>query len=43
MFYTVNGEKERQPRPKAREVAFTFLWLVLLFGAMAFIAFAGHV
>jgi hypothetical protein len=43
MFRTVKEEKVKQPRPNVRTVVFTILWLVLLFAAMAFIAFAGHV
>ena len=39
----MDGEKVRQPRPRAKTAAITILWLALLGAAMAFIAIAGHV
>ena len=35
--------KVKQGKPQMRTIVFTTLWLVLLGGAMAFIAIAGHV
>jgi hypothetical protein len=43
MSRTMNPEKAKQLRPKARTVVFTTLWLVLFAAAMVFIALAGHV
>jgi hypothetical protein len=43
MFRTVNAEKVKQLKPKAKNAMFTILWLVLFGAAMAVIAFAGHV
>jgi hypothetical protein len=39
----MNMAKVKQRKPRARTIAFTTLWLVLLGAAMAFIAIAGHV
>jgi hypothetical protein len=43
MFRTVNGEKAKRLTPKTKTAVFTILWIVLVCGAMAFIAFAGHI
>jgi hypothetical protein len=43
MFRPMNSEKVKKPKPNTRTVVFTILWLVLLGGAVSFIAFAGHV
>jgi hypothetical protein len=43
MFRTANGEKVKRLTPKARTAVVTILWIVLAAGAMAFIAFAGHI
>jgi|GEM_PF-3054915 len=40
---TVNGEKVKRLQPKTKTAVFTILWIVLVFAALAFLAFAGHV
>ena len=39
----MNMTKVKQRKSQMRTIVFTTLWLVLLGGAMAFIAIAGHV
>jgi hypothetical protein len=43
MFRTVNGEKVKRLQPKTKTAVITILWIVLVFAALAVIAFAGHV
>ena len=43
MLRTVNTAKLQQVKSKRREIVFTSLWIVLVFAALLFIAFAGHI
>jgi ABC-type microcin C transport system permease subunit YejE len=43
MFRTLNAEKVKLLKANKREVVSTILFLVLLFAAVLFIAFAGHI
>jgi hypothetical protein len=43
MIRTLNAEKVKLLKANKREVVSTILFLVLLFAAVLFIAFAGHI
>jgi hypothetical protein len=43
MIRIMNSEKVKQPKTDTRTVVGTLVFLVLLFGALLFIALAGHV
>jgi hypothetical protein len=43
MIRIMNSEKVKQPKTDTRTVVGTVLFLVVLLGAVVFIAFAGHI